>query len=58
MKSRDVCLLGQGVEGRLDAILSYVDLVVQPTMEMGRQAGRQIMRRIIRPEQAQRICCP
>ena len=47
---RDISLLGQGVEGRLESFSPSIDLVVQPTIEMGRQAGRQILLRINQPE--------
>ena len=47
---RDISLLGQGVEGRLDSFSHPIDLLVQPTIEMGRQAGMQILRRINQPD--------
>lgn len=46
----DISLLGQGVENNLDYSLRNMDLMVQPSSEIGRQAGQQILSRIDHPE--------
>lgn len=43
---QDISLLGQGVENNLDYSLRNMDLMVQPSAEIGRQAGKQILNRI------------
>lgn len=44
--AKEIAILGQGVEGDLNYNLQRMDLIVQPTTEMGRAAGRQIVSRI------------
>lgn len=46
----DISLLGQGVENNLDYSLQKMDLMVQPSGEIGRKAGEQILKRINQPQ--------
>ena len=46
----DISLLGQGVENNLNYSLQKMDLMVQPSAEIGRRAGEQILNRINNPE--------
>jgi LacI family transcriptional regulator len=47
---QELAILGQGVEGDLNYNLSRMDLIVQPSVEMGRAAGNQIIERIRNPQ--------
>jgi len=47
---KDLFLLGQGVEGDLNYNLRSMDLIVQPSSEIGLAAGRQIWERIKNPD--------
>lgn len=46
----ELAILGQGVEGDLNYNLRRMDLIVQPSAELGRAAGRRIVERIKNPE--------
>jgi DNA-binding LacI/PurR family transcriptional regulator len=42
-------ILGQGIEGQSDYNLHQMDLMIQPSIELGQQAGKQILERLERP---------
>ena len=48
--NKDISILGQGIERQRNYILRQMNLFVQPTTEMGRAAGQQILNRIKNPE--------
>lgn len=55
----DIEILGQGVEGMMESILSPIHFVVQPSIDMGRQAGICIINRIENPDSpARRVVLP
>ncbi len=45
----DIMILGQGIEGQSDYNLHQMDLMIQPSIELGQQAGKQILERLERP---------
>lgn len=47
---QDVSILGQGVEGQRSYNLRRMDLFMQPTSEMGKAAGQQILERLEHPD--------
>ena len=47
---KDLLLLGQTVEGRKDYFAREARMILQPSKEIGRAAGKQIMERIQNPE--------
>lgn len=46
----DIALLGQTVEGRKNYFTNQISLIMQPSGEIGRMAGRQILDRIGQPD--------
>lgn len=46
---QDISILGQGIEGQRDYSLRRMDLFIQPTSEIGRAAGQQILARLEQP---------
>ena len=47
---RDISLFGQGIEGQTDYNLCRMDLMIQPSYEIGRLAGQQILERLAHPD--------
>lgn len=45
----DIMILGQGIEGQSDYNLHQMDLMIQPSIELGQQAGKQILERLEHP---------